>query len=109
MKAYTDDMKALRKEINALKKQLLKMEESYEAMGNEYVATVGYEHKGVNIKRRKASYVITRSDGLAITTPLYPNKYGERMVFWYDGKKGDKALDGVRMGCRQLAEWLDQQ
>ena len=106
MKPITDEMKILNSEIKALEKDLADKKKAYQQMEEDAKSTIGITYAGMNIKTRKASYVITRPDGLSVTTPRKTNSHNERHVYWYNGKKGELALEFARMSPKKVALWL---
>lgn len=93
---------AMEKELGALKRQLSNVEE-------EYQMEVGRTYCGVTIKTRKASYLMIAPSGKSVVMPIQKNSYGERSVYWYEGKKGAMALELTRWNSNRVAKWLSEQ
>ena len=100
---------ALKAEIKAVEKKLQALHSQLAAVDEIFQEEVGRVYDGVIIKTRKASYVFIAPNGKSAVMPIQKNSYGERTVYWYDGKKGAVALENTRYSSNNVARWLNKQ
>ncbi len=93
-------------ELKAAKKAFEKAQKQFDTIDEQFQAKIGKTICGVNVKTRKASYLITNSKGIAITMPIDSNTYRERHVKYHGGESIDK---NSRMGLQKWCKWLAEQ
>jgi len=108
MENLVKEINEMKTKINKLKRELEKEEEKLSLMCAKKEAKFGHNYKGVNIKTRKGSYIITREDGLSVTMNKKRNAHNERNIYWYNKKKGNIAIESTRMNQHNVAMWLKE-
>lgn len=107
MDKIIEEYEILKNKIKELTSVLDKKREEFEVINEKYQSVVGTDYAGINIKTKKASFILTRKkDGKAVTFSKNRNTRNEVDVYWYNNKKYDRILEKTRMNTKSIARWL---
>ena len=102
---HEKEIEELKKEIKLLEKNIERKQKGLSSLLDEQKAKDGYMYAGVNIKNRKASYLLTREDGLKLFIPKATNTHNERNVY-LGSSKGRKVIENTHRTHRKIALWF---
>lgn len=103
---YIERSSELKAKMEEIRAAISNLQGQYEALEDERKKVESVLRKSVTVDKRDSTTVLTRPDGLAIVYNNDSNSHGERNVFWYNGKRGEKVISSTRASPNSLRLWL---